>query len=119
MTKLSRPLCELAKPPALEMARVLLVHGELAPRLTLQTILEAGGYSVDAVATPSEALSKLDEREYQLVLSEAELGARRAGGKVLAYARIKAYRPATALVTAYRATGRSGRTARPDRVSIC
>ena len=119
MTRLSRPFCEGEKPPALELARVLLVHGELAPRLTLQTILEAGGYSVDSVATPAEALSKLDEREYQLVLSDADLGARRAGGKVLAYARVKHYRPATALITSYRASGRHGNGRRADRLSIC
>jgi hypothetical protein len=74
---------------------------------------------VDAVATPAEALSKLDEREYQLVLSDADLGARRAGGKVLAYARVKSYRPATALITSYRKSGSYTKTTRPDRVSIC
>ena len=34
----------------LDLARVLLVHGELAPRLTLRTILQAGGYFVDVAA---------------------------------------------------------------------
>ena len=42
---------------ALDLARVLLVHGELAPRLTLQKLLQAGGYSVDVAATPAEALA--------------------------------------------------------------
>ena len=86
---------------ALDLARVLLVHGELAPRLALQTILQAGGYSVDVAATPSEAISKLDEGQYELVLSDAEFGSRPAGRNVLAYARVKDYRPATALVTSY------------------
>ena len=85
---------------SLELARVLLVHGELAPRLTLQTILRAGGYSVDAAATPAEALTKLDEGEYDLVLSEAEIGDRSSRGRnVLAYARVKQYQPATAVIT--------------------
>lgn len=83
----------------LELARVLLVHGELAPRLALQTILQAGGYAVDVAPTPSEALTKLDEGEYELVLSDAYFGAQDAGPNVLAYARIKNYRPATALIT--------------------
>ena len=65
------------------------------------------------------SLSKLDEREYQLVLSDSDLGARRAGGKVLAYARVKDYRPATALITSYSAAGRYANAGRPDRVSIC
>jgi CheY-like chemotaxis protein len=85
----------------LDLARVLLVHGELAPRLALRTILQAGGYSVDVAATPSEAISKLDEGRYALVLSDAEFGSRPAGRNVLAYARVKDYRPATALVTSY------------------
>lgn len=84
---------------ALDLARVLLVHGELAHRLALQTILQAGGYAVDVAATPAEAITKLDEGHYELVLSDAELGARPSGRNVLAYARVKDYRPATALVT--------------------
>src|ERR1039457_6006359 len=86
---------------ALDLARVLLVHGDLAPRLALQTILQAGGYTVDVAATPAEAISKLDEGRYELVLSDAEVGSRPAGRNVLAYARVKDYRPATALVTSY------------------
>lgn len=84
---------------ALDLARVLLVHGELAPRLALQTILQAGGYAVDVAATPAEAINKLDEGQYELVLSDAELGSRPSGRTLLAYARVKDYRPATALVT--------------------
>jgi CheY-like chemotaxis protein len=90
---------------ALDLARVLLVHGELAPRLALQTILQAGGYTVDVAATPAEAISKLDEGQYELVLSDAEIGSRPAGRNVLAYARVKEYRPATALVTSYEPDG--------------
>jgi len=86
---------------SLELARVLLVHGELAPRLALQTILQAGGYSVDVAASPAEALSKLDEGQYELVLSDARFDStNQLGRNVLAYARVKEYRPATALVSA-------------------
>lgn len=84
---------------ALELARVLLVHGDLAPRLALQTILQAGGYSVDAAASPAEALTKLDEGKYDLVLTDSELGSESAGRNVLAYARVKDYHPATAVIT--------------------
>lgn len=84
----------------LELARVLLVHGQLAPRLALQTLLRAGGYSVDVAASAAEAYSKLDENYYELVLSGLE-STPEAGRKLLAYARVKAYRPATALVTSY------------------
>jgi CheY-like chemotaxis protein len=86
---------------SLDLARVLLVHGELAPRLALQTILQAGGYSVDVAASPAEALSKLDESQYELVLSDIRFDStNQLGRNVLAYARIKEYRPATALLSA-------------------
>jgi CheY-like chemotaxis protein len=85
----------------LDLARVLLVQGELAPRLALQTILQAGGYAVDVAATPAEALSKMDAGQYDLVLSDSRFGARKAGPNILAYARVKDYRPATAFITSY------------------
>src|SRR5689334_15610842 len=86
---------------SLDLARVLLVHGELAPRLALQTILQAGGYSVDVAASPAEAMFKLDEGRYELVLSEA-----RFAFDVQPYARVKEYRPATAIVNASEAQER-------------
>jgi CheY-like chemotaxis protein len=85
----------------LALARVLLVHGDLASRLALQTILEAGGYAVDVAATPAEALARLDDGEYELVLTDSKFGAPRAGLNVLAYARVKEYHPATAMVNSY------------------
>jgi CheY-like chemotaxis protein len=95
----STPPCGRRTAP-LELARVLLVHGELAPRLALQTILQAGGYSVDVAASPAEAVSKLDEGKYELVLSDARFDStNQLGRNVLAYARVKEYRPATAFVT--------------------
>ena len=85
----------------LDLARVLLVDDELASRLTLQTLLEAGGYSVDVAASAAEALGKLDDQEYELVLSDLRREGPETGPKLLAYARVKPYKPATALVTAY------------------
>lgn len=83
----------------LGLARVLLVQGNLTPRLALQTILQAGGYTVEVAATPAEALTKMDEYQYDLVLSDAQFGSSEAGRNVLAYARVKSYHPATALIT--------------------
>jgi len=98
----------------LDLARVLLVHGDLAPRLALQTILQAGGYAVDVAASPAEALSKLDESSYALVLSDT-----RVTRNVLAYARVKDYRPATAHVTSYEHTGRGKQGPAQHNLSIC
>ncbi|HEY7387786.1 MAG TPA: hypothetical protein VH640_04715 [Bryobacteraceae bacterium] len=99
MRKLSRSPRVSGRHQGLDLARVLVVHGELTPRLTLQTILQAGGYAVDVAGTPAEALAKLDENTYELVLSDAEFGTGEAGPDLLAYARVKDYRPATALIT--------------------
>src|SRR5271168_1972183 len=84
-----------------DLARVLLVHDDPASRLTLQTVLEAGGYNVDAAASAAEAVGKLEEFEYQLVLSDLQLESPEAGLKVIAHARMMDYKPATAIVTTY------------------
>lgn len=84
------------------MARVLLADQNPTSRLTLQTILEAGGYRVDSAATAAEAVGLMDEKEYALVLTDLAMESPEAGLKVLAHARLKEYQPATALVTAWR-----------------
>jgi CheY-like chemotaxis protein len=84
-----------------ELARVLLVDDNPASRLTLQTVLEAGGYGVEAAASAAEAVRLLEDREYELVLSDLRMESPEAGLKVLAHARMMDYRPATALVTTY------------------
>jgi CheY-like chemotaxis protein len=90
--------------PSLELARVLVVDDDVASRLTLQTVLEAGGYRVDAAATAAEAVGKMDDQEYELVLSDLQMESPEAGLKVLAHANMMDYKPATALVTAYHNT---------------
>jgi len=85
----------------LDLAKVLLVDDDPASRLTLKTVLEAGGYSVDAAASAAEAVGKLDEKEYSLVLSDLQMESPEAGLKVLAHARMMEYKPATALLRTY------------------
>src|SRR5271155_249178 len=85
----------------MEMARVLLVDDDVASRLTLQTVLEAGGYRVDAAASAAEAYAKLDEREDELVLSDLQMESPEAGLRVIQHARMMDYKPATAIVTTY------------------
>ncbi|MEX2262041.1 MAG: response regulator [Bryobacteraceae bacterium] len=86
---------------SLELARVLLVDDDVASRLTLQTVLEAGGYSVEVAATAAEAVVKLDAGEYQLVLTDLRMESPEAGLKVIRHAKLQPYKPATAVVTAY------------------
>ena len=88
----------------IEFARVLLVDDDPASRLTLQTVLEAGGYHVDSAASAAEAVGKMDEQEYELVLSDMQLESPDSGLKVIAHARMMNYKPATALVASYHET---------------
>jgi len=96
----------MRKPPRrdVELARVLLVDDDLASRLALQAVLEAGGYFVDSAASAAEAVGKLDERQYELVLSDLQMESPEAGLKVIAHARLMEYKPATAILTTYRTT---------------
>jgi CheY-like chemotaxis protein len=84
-----------------DLARVLLVDDDPTSRLTLKTVLEAGGYNVDAAASAAEAVGKLDEGEYELVLSDLQMESPEAGRQVIAHARMMDYKPATALITTY------------------
>lgn len=84
-----------------DLARVLLVDDDPTSRLTLKTVLEAGGYSVDSAASAAEAVGKLDAGEYELVLSDLHMESPQAGLQVIAHARMMDYKPATALVTTY------------------
>jgi CheY-like chemotaxis protein len=97
MVQLSRP----ARDSGLELARVLIVDKDPASRLTLQTVLEAGGYRVDSAATAAEAVGKLELQQYELVLSDLQMESPAAGLRVLTYAKLMAYEPATALLTTW------------------
>ncbi len=85
----------------IELARVLLVDDNPTARLTLQTVLEAGGYRVDSAASAAEAVGKMDAQVYELVLSDLQMESPEAGLKVLAHARLMDYKPAMAIVTTY------------------
>jgi CheY-like chemotaxis protein len=97
-----------------DFARVLLVDDDPASRLTLKTVLELSGYAVDCAASAAEAVGKLDDCEYELVLSDLQMESPEAGLKVLAHARMKAYKPAIALLK----TERNSEVTRSARVLI-
>ncbi len=86
-----------------DLARVLLVDDDPASRITLKTVLEASGYGVDSAASAAEAVGKLEEGTYELVLSALDLESPDAGLNVLAQARNMDYKPATALLKTYQA----------------
>jgi CheY-like chemotaxis protein len=103
-----------------DLARVLLVDDDPASRLTLKTVLEAGGYNVDSAASAAEAVGKMDDGEYELVLTDLNMESPQAGRKVIAHARNKDYKPATAVITTYQngkpATTRDSVLIKPEDV---
>src|SRR5580658_4599750 len=100
------------------VARVLLADTALASRLALKTILSTAGYAVSGAATAAEAVGKLDEGEYQLVLADLRAESEEAGPRLLAYARQKEFHPATALIASdLRETGSLAQLGAPPRRS--
>ena len=101
LPEIVKTMTQPARSLAYDLARVLLVDDDPTSRLTLKTVLEAGGYNVDAAASAAEAVGKLQDGEYELVLSDLQMESPEAGLKVLAHARMMDYKPATAIVTTY------------------
>lgn len=90
---------EISVVPGRRVARVLLADSDLASRLTLKSLMTAAGYAVEGAASASEAIGRLDSGEYQLVLADLRNESEESGSRLLAYARQKEYRPATALIS--------------------
>ena len=88
---------QLAPKNTMRLAHVLLADDDPTARLTLQTVLEAGGYKVDSAASAAEAMYKMDSQEYSLVLSGRDMGSPDSGLRVLEHAKTMKYRPATAI----------------------
>ena len=81
--------------------RILVVEDDANLNRQIKDALTDAGYAVDVAACAAEALDLLDTREYELVLSGGRTDRVHTGRQVLNYARLKPYKPATAVVTAY------------------
>jgi DNA-binding NtrC family response regulator len=68
------------------MPKLLLVEDDAGVRTTLVTFLELEGYGIDAVASTEEALAKLNEQTYPIVISDIYID-RRTGLDILNAAR--------------------------------
>jgi len=101
-----------------ELARVLVVDDDPASRITLQTVLEAGGYRVDGAATAAEAVNRMQHQQYELVLSDLQMESPEAGLRVIAHAQLMDYRPATAIVTSWRNSSVRDQSARTGKVLV-
>jgi CheY-like chemotaxis protein len=52
------------------MKRLLIVEDDPGVRTTLGTFMDMEGYSVDAVSSTSEALNRLSQSAYPIVISD-------------------------------------------------
>jgi DNA-binding NtrC family response regulator len=77
-------------------ARILVVEDERAIQLALSGLLRRAGYEVDVAGTGDQALAKLDEAPFDLVLTDLALGQGPSGMDVLRTA--KKTRPETVVV---------------------
>ena len=85
--------------------RILLVDDDLAVLLTLKAVLELHGFEVDTANSSGEACARMESAVYQMVISDLRMETEEAGLEVLRRARLQAYDPATALLTAYPPAG--------------
>ena len=81
------------------MERLLVVEDDPAVRMTLVTGLEMEGYAVDAVASTAEAMDRLNENAYGIVITDIYID-NRTGLDVLDAARRKDPRCSVILMTA-------------------
>ena len=85
--------------------RILLVDDELAIQLTLKAILEMNGFEVETAASAREAIQRLNDSEYQMVITDMRMETETAGYDVVRAARRQPYNPATAILTAFPGLG--------------
>src|SRR5581483_6540759 len=80
------------------MQRLLLVEDDPALQFTIQTALEEKGYAVDAVSTTGEAIERLGDNAYPIVISDIYID-ERTGLDVLHAAKSKDPRCSVILMT--------------------
>ena len=85
--------------------RILLVDDELAILLTLRAVLEMNGFEVDTAASAREAERKMKGGVFEMVITDMRMESETAGYEVIRAARLQAYDPATAILTAYPSLG--------------
>ena len=83
------------------MRRVLLVDDDKPVLLTLKAVLELNGFEVVTAESGVEAREKLQEGEYDAVITDVRMETEEAGLDVLRLARAQRNHPATAILTAY------------------
>jgi len=81
--------------------RILLVDDDATVLLTLKAVLELNQFDVQTASSAAEAVKKLAAGVFEMVITDSRMETDDAGFHVVRAARQQAYRPATALLTAY------------------
>jgi len=81
--------------------RILLVDDDVTVLLTLKAVLELHEFEVQTASSAADDVKKLASGVYEMVITDARMETDDAGFHVIRAARQQAYRPATALLTAY------------------
>jgi DNA-binding response OmpR family regulator len=81
--------------------RILLVDDEVAVLLTMKAVLEISGFEVETAASAREAKLNLKKRTYDMVITDMRMESDQSGREVIVAARMAAYHPAVALLTAF------------------
>jgi len=89
--------------------RILLVDDEMAILLTLKAILEMNGFEVETADSADNAIKKLSNAEYNMVITDLRMEKETSGFDVIRFAKKQAYNPATAILTAFPSLGNDWR----------
>jgi DNA-binding NtrC family response regulator len=81
--------------------RILLVDDDATVLLTLKAVLELNHFDVQTAGSAADAIKKLATGVYDMVITDSRMETDDAGFHVIRAATQQAYRPATALLTAY------------------
>ena len=81
--------------------RILLVDDDATVLLTLKAVLELNHFDVQTAGSAADSIKKLATGVYDMVITDSRMETDDAGFHVIRAATQQAYRPATALLTAY------------------
>jgi len=81
--------------------RILLVDDDLTVLLTLKAVLESSGFEVETAASVADALHRMKQHAFHLVITDMKMEQDESGYEVVHAAQAQPYQPATAVLTAF------------------
>jgi DNA-binding NtrC family response regulator len=98
--------------------RILLVDDEMAILLTLKAILEMNGFEVETANSADNAIARLREAEYNMVITDLRMEKETSGFDVIRFAKKQPYNPATAILTAFPTLGNNWQQEGANRLLV-